>query len=147
MLYILIIFVFLVGIFVGGILFSDSRPRAFLDIQACSNCLDIHEIAGLVASVVVQKVASVIPAIIAETDKTLVFRHPRPEYRIHYIFVPKKDIKNIGELTEEDKPYIADLYATVVAVIRREGITGYRWLTNGPGKQDVTYLHYHLMAD
>jgi diadenosine tetraphosphate (Ap4A) HIT family hydrolase len=60
--------------------------------------------------------------------------------------VPKKDIKNIGELTDEDKDYIIDLYSTVVTVINRQGLKNYRLLTNGPGKQDVAYLHFHLWA-
>jgi len=88
----------------------------------------------------------VIPNVILETDKTIVFKHPRPMSRIHYIFVPKKDIKNIGELSEEDKEYIIDLYAAVAEVINREGIKTYRLWTNGPSSQEVTYLHFHLVA-
>jgi diadenosine tetraphosphate (Ap4A) HIT family hydrolase len=104
-------------------------------------------VAGLFASVVVQKIPGVIPNVILETDKTIVFKHPWSRQRIHYIFVPKKDIKNIGELTDEDKEYIIDLYSTVVAVINREGIKDYTLLTNGPGKQAVAYLHFHLTAE
>jgi diadenosine tetraphosphate (Ap4A) HIT family hydrolase len=63
------------------------------------------------------------------------------------MFVPKKDIKNIGELTDEDKEYIIDLYSTVVVVINREGIKDYTLLTRGPGLQDVAYLHFHLTAE
>jgi len=137
---------FITGLFVGGFLFRDSKPRSLLSINECSNCLHPDEVAGLFASVVVRKIPGVLPNVLLETDKTIVFKHPRSKLRIHYLFVPKKDIKNIGELTDEDKEYIIDLYSTVVTVINRQGINNYRLLTNGPGKQDVTYLHFHLMA-
>ena len=100
--------------------------------------------AGLFASVVVQKIPLLIPDVILETDKTIVFKHPRPRYRIHYMFVPKKDIKNIGELTDEDSEYIIDLFSTIVAVVNKLGTKNYILWTNGPEKQDVTYLHFHL---
>ncbi len=147
MFYILVaFFMFITGLFVGSFLFRDSKPRSLLSIKECSNCLHSAEVAGLFASVVIQKIPGVIPHVLLETDKTIVFKHPRPTHRIHYMFVPKKDIKNIGELTDEDKEHIIDLYSTVVAVINRQGISNYRLFTNGPGIQDVTYLHFHLMA-
>ena len=147
MIYIIVFFTFMAGLFVGGLLFRGSRPRSLLCINECSRRLHLNEVAGLFASVVVQKIPGVIPNVILETDKTIVFKHPWPRHRIHYMFVPKKDIKNIGELTDEDKEYIIDLYSTVVAVINRQGIKDYTLLTNGPGLQDVAYLHFHLTAE
>lgn len=147
MIYTLALFTFIVGLLVGRIIFTDSKPRSLLNFQKCSNHLDSNEIAGLFASVVVQKLPGFIPKVIMETDKTVVFNHPRPKHIIHYIFVPKKDIKNIGELSNEDKEYIIDLFSTVVAIINNQGITNYKLWTNGPEKQDVSYLHFHLVAD
>jgi len=147
MFYLLILFAFLAGIFIGCLLFRNSRPRALLTVRKCGNCLDRSEILGLIASAVVQKIPGAIPHVLTETDKTIVFRHPRPRHKIHYMFVPKKDIKNIGELTVEDKESIIDLHAAIVDVVNREGIRNYQLLTNGPGKQGVAYLHFHLMAD
>jgi diadenosine tetraphosphate (Ap4A) HIT family hydrolase len=146
MIYIIAFFTFMAGLFVGGLLLRGSRPGSLLCINECSRRLHPNEVAGLFASVVVQKIPGVIPNVILETDKTIVFKHPRSRHRIHYMFVPKKDIKNIGELTDEDKEYIIDLYSTVVAVINREGIRDYTLLTRGPGLQDVAYLHFHLTA-
>ena len=138
---------FITGLFVGGFLFRDPKPRSLLSINECSNCLHPDEAAGLFASVVVRKIPGVLPNVLLETDKTIVFKHPWSRYRIHYMFVPKKDIKNIGELTDEDKEYIVDLYSTVVAVINRQGIKDYKLLTGGPGLQDVAYLHFHLTVE
>ncbi len=147
MIYIIAFFTFMAGLFVGGLFLRGSRPGSLLCINECSRRLHPNEVAGLFASVVVQKIPGVIPNVILETDKTIVFKHPRPGHRIHYMFVPKKDIKNIGELTDEDKEYIIDLYSTVVAVINKEGIKDYTLLTRGPGLQDVAYLHFHLTAE
>ncbi|RLA39219.1 MAG: hypothetical protein DRR42_27540, partial [Gammaproteobacteria bacterium] len=108
MFYVLALLIFIAGIFVGGFIFSDSKPRSLLNVSAGTNCLAPNDLAGLLASVVVQKTPRLIPDIILETDKTLVFKHPRPKHKIHYMFVPKKDIKNIGELTDEDNEYIID---------------------------------------
>ena len=138
---------FAMGVLVGGFLFAGSKPRSLLTTHECTrNCWHPNEIAGLFASVVVQNMPGVIPNVILETDKTIVFKHPRPMNQIHYIFVPKKDIKNIGELSEEDKEYLIDLYAAVATVVNKQGIKNYRLWTNGPGIQEVTYLHFHLVA-
>lgn len=144
MLYAVALFIFIAGLLVGGLLFSDSKPRSLLSIFECGNCLASNDVAGLFASVVVQKMPRLIPGVILETDKTIVFKHPRPRYRIHYMFVPKKDIKNIGELTDEDSEYIIDLFSTIVATVNKLGTKNYKVWTNGPEKQDVTYLHFHL---
>lgn len=147
MLFVVALFIFIAGLLVGGFLFSDSKPRSLLSISKCSKCLSSNDVAGLFASVVVNKMPLFIPNVILETDKTIVFEHPRPRYSIHYMFVPKKDIKNIGELTDEDSEYIVDLFSTVVVVINTLGTKNYKLWTNGPEKQDVTYLHFHLGAE
>ena len=147
MFYLLAFIIFIAGLIVGGMLFKDSKPRTLLSIRKGNNILDSKEIAGLIASVLVQKIPTVIPDLVLQTDKTIVFKHPRPRKPIHYVFAPKKDIKNIGELTDEDKEHIIDLHAAIVAVIKREGIRNYSILTNGPGRQHVAYLHFHLMAE
>ncbi len=146
--YLLLPLAFTLGLLVGGVVFSGVKSRSPLNIQECAgNCWHPNEIAGLFASVVIQNMPEVIPHVILETDKTVVFAHPKSMHRIHYLFVPKKDIKNIGELTNEDKEYLIDLYAAVTTVVQREGIKNYRLWTNGPDKQEVTYLHFHLIAD
>lgn len=145
--YMITFIAFVVGLLVGGFLFSDSKRRSILNMAACDNCLAANEVAGLFASVVVQKMPKLIPDIVLETDKTIVFKNPRPKYKIHYMFVPKKDIKNIGELTDEDSESIIDLFSAIATIINRLKIKNYRLWTNGPKKQDVTYLHFHLGAD
>ncbi|NOR80124.1 MAG: HIT domain-containing protein [Methyloprofundus sp.] len=137
---------FFLGLLVGWWLFSDSRPRQLISLHRRSHASSREELLGLLASVGVQKLTCLIPGIILETDKTIVFKHPRPKYRIHYIFSPKKDIKDIGDFSELDTAYLIDLFATIATVIHQENLQDYKLWTNGPGKQDVTYLHFHLGA-
>ena len=147
MIYILALLIFIAGLLVGSKLFADTRPRTPLTVHVSNEGWDVNEIAGLFASVVVQKFPGLIPKVLLETDKTIVFEHPRPKHKIHYMFVPKKDIKNIGELSEEDEAYIIDLFSSIAATINSLGIENYTLWSNGPGKQDVAYLHFHLCAD
>ena len=135
---------FALGLLIGWWLFSDSRPRQLIKLGGHSHTSSREELLGLMASVGVQKLSRLIPGIILETDKTIVFKHPSPKYKLHYIFAPKKDIKDIGDFSEDDKEYLLDLFAAIATVIKQESIQDYRLWTNGPGKQDVTYLHFHL---
>jgi diadenosine tetraphosphate (Ap4A) HIT family hydrolase len=65
---------------------------------------------------------------------------------MHYLIVPKKDIKNIGEISEADTPYLIDAIFVARYIIEEKKLYHYRLLTNGPGFQDVAYLHFHLIG-
>ncbi len=136
-----------IGMLIGGYLFSRSQPRSFLALNRCQNCLSHEDLLGLLASLGIQRFPKLVPSVLFETDKTIVIKHPHPLSRIHYIIVPKKDIKNIGEISEYDSPYLIDCYLVARHIIEEEKLVNYRLLTNGPGFQDVTYLHFHLVAD
>jgi hypothetical protein len=134
------------GILIGGYLFSQSQPRSFLAINRCQNCLTHEDLLGLLASVGIQKFPGLMPFKIFETDKTVVMKHPFSSDRIHYLIIPKKDIKNIGEISEATAQYLTDAFLVARWIIEREKLSRYRIYTNGEGSQDVTYLHYHLVA-
>src|SRR5689334_5739084 len=107
-----IVIALIVGIGIGGYIFSETRTRPVLTVSGCQNsCFKPNEALGLLASIGIQKFAGFVPSVIKETDKTLAIKSPDPQAPIHDIIIPKKDIKNIGELSEEDKEYIMDAYA------------------------------------
>lgn len=136
------------GVILGGYLFSDSRPRSFLALNKCEGtCLQANELLGLMTSVGVQRFSALSPSVVKETDKTIVIEHPSPQARIHYLVIPKKDVKNIAELTDADNEYLIDAFKVAGEIIREKNLTAYRLMTNGPGYQGVTYLHFHLMAN
>jgi histidine triad (HIT) family protein len=98
------------------------------------------------ASVGIQKFPSAMPLIVYETDKTIVIKHPFPLARVHYVIIPKKDILNAADLSQAEADYLKDAYFVAGELIRKENLRKYRLYTNGPGLQDVTYLHFHLLA-
>lgn len=135
------------GFIAGAYLFADTQPRHFLTIKRCEqDCMQPKDLAGLLASIGVQRFTSAIPQVIMETDRTIVIRHPRPETPLHYLIIPKKDIKNIAEISEDDQPYIMDALAVIRKIVNDRNLQQYQVITNGPGQQQVTYLHFHLMA-
>jgi histidine triad (HIT) family protein len=138
----------LVGVILGGYLFSDTRPRSFLALNRCEGtCLHVNELLGLAASVGVQRFSTFAPSVVKETAKTIVIEHPSPQARIHYLVIPKKDLKNIAELSDADSEYLVDVFKVVGEIIREKNLTDYRLTTNGPGYQTATYLHFHLTAN
>jgi histidine triad (HIT) family protein len=145
--YIYILLALLIGIVIGGYLFHSSTPRSFLAVNQCSNtCLKPNELAGLIASVGIQTAPGLIPKVYKETDKSLAIENPFPQAKVHYLIVPKKDIKDISQLSESDKEYLDDAYALMTNIIREKRLTNYQIVTNGPGYQHVTYLHFHLIS-
>jgi diadenosine tetraphosphate (Ap4A) HIT family hydrolase len=114
-------------------------------MSRCQDCLSPKDLAGLLASVGIQKLPGVIPYVVFETDKTIVVKLPFTKAHTHYVIIPKKDIKNIGELSEEDVPYLNDAFFVARHLIEEKKLSKYILYTNGPGYQDVTYLHFHLV--
>lgn len=144
----LLLVTLVIGVILGGYLFSDTRPRSFLALNKCSGtCLQANEFLGLLTSVGLQGFPALVPHVVKETDKTIVIEHPSPQARIHYLVIPKKDIKNIGELSDADGAYLIDAFKVAQEIIKEKNLTDYRLTTNGPGYQGVTYLHFHLMAN
>ncbi|OGE78852.1 MAG: hypothetical protein A3C85_04140 [Candidatus Doudnabacteria bacterium RIFCSPHIGHO2_02_FULL_48_21] len=138
----------LIGIGGGAYLFSETQRRQPLDFQNCEPaCLQTNEALGLLASIGVKYAADYIPDKIYETDKTVAMVHPAAKAKHHYVIVPKKDIKNIAEVSEDERVYLLDAIAVAQRIIRDKNLTTYQLVTNGPGYQDVTYLHFHLVSE
>jgi histidine triad (HIT) family protein len=77
----------------------------------------------------------------------VVIEPPIKKAPIHYVIIPKKDIKNIADISEADTEYIMDAYAVIRDIIQEEGLKEYKVYTNGPGYQSVNYLHFHILAE
>ena len=85
---------------------------------------------------------------VRETDKVLAFWHPTPSWEKHILIVPKKAIKKLTALREEDLEYIEDVFRAakeiVVELEWEKG--GYTLLANGGDRQEVNQLHFHLTS-
>ena len=137
-----------IGVMLGGYLFGDTRPRSFLALNKCEGtCFQANELLGLLTSVGIQRFPALVPSVVKETDKTIVIEHPSPQARIHYLVIPKRDVKNAGELSDADNEYLIDGFKVVGEIVKEKNLTDYRLTTNGPGFQGITYLHFHLTAN
>ncbi len=136
------------GILIGGYLFADTQPRSLIALTNCgSDCLTSKDLLGLLSSIGIQKFEGGIPGVVYETDKTIVISHPEPTTPVHYVIIPKKDIKNAAGFTKEDMPYLEDAFAVMAKLIKDNHLVQYKITTNGPGLQSVTYLHFHLTSN
>lgn len=133
----------LVGILIGAFFFMDTQPRSLIPVRPCDRCLVHAELLGLIGSVIVQKTPRILP-IVLETDFNVVIEHPLKKEELHFVVIPKKDIKSAGDFSAGDEPYITDAFAIMRNLIEEHHMDKYRIVTNGPGYQQVNYLHFHL---
>jgi hypothetical protein len=142
-----ILIVFFAGMMCGRYLFSQSLPRSILPFEPCkANCYTNAEIAGLVTSAAILKAPFLLPTVVLESDTCLAIRNPRPEARIHYVLFPKHDTKNITTLTPVDTPYVLGCFDLARELVTKDSLQAYKLYTNGPGLQEIAYLHFHLVA-
>jgi hypothetical protein len=139
-----IMLVFTCGFMLGGYLFSRVQPRPFLELMDCDNCGKRKELGGYIASLGYQFAPYLSPNYIESTDKCTVISHVQPREKFHYVAFPRKDIKDIADLTDEDVPYVVNCLALFQRIISENNITSYKVYTNGPDRQDVRMLHFHL---
>ncbi len=135
------------GVLLGGYLFSDTQPRSLIALHTCeNNCLKQKELLGLVGSIIVQKGPGLLPDVLLETDKTVAIDYPVQHDGDHFVIIPKRDIRNIGDIREGDQPYIMDALAVISQLVKDKNLRSYRILTYGPERQDIAYLHFHLLG-
>ena len=137
----------LAGIVIGGYLFAHTQPRSILALNQCTNCMTPEDLAGLLAAVGIQNAPGLMPFVAYETDKTIAIREPLPRGHLHYVIIPKRDMKNIADISPADSAYLLDALLVSRHLIEKDKMYRYRLYTNGPGLQSVTYLHFHLEDD
>ena len=92
-----------------------------------------------------------IPAdIVYEDDDVLAFRDIHPQAPVHVLFIPKKSIATLNDLTENDALLIGKLVLAATRWANAQGFAenGYRLVTNcnRDGGQTVFHIHLHLLA-
>ena len=85
---------------------------------------------------------------IKETDLVIAFWHPKPFWEKHILIVPKRSIKNITSISNEDGTYIYEVFRIATEIVTEFGWEkeGYTLLTNGGKRQEVNQLHFHLAS-
>lgn len=146
--YAYLIGIFGIGFVIGATLFTDSRPRSFTALTLCNTtCLNPNELTGMLVSIGITKLGSPLPKKIFESDKIVVIEHPFPQAKLHYVILPKKDIKNIADVSDDDQVYVLEMLKYIGQVVREKNLIHYKVISNGPGEQLVSYLHFHLLAE
>jgi len=88
--------------------------------------------------------------ILFENDILVVFRDINPHAPVHLLIVPKKHIRSINDLTEEDRSIVSELIMTAKEMAKKEGVdsSGYKLLFNVEkgGGQVIFHLHLHLLG-
>lgn len=92
-----------------------------------------------------------IPAdIIYEDDTVLAFRDINPQAPLHVLVIPKKHLRTLNDVRDEDEETLGRLLNVARKIAREEGVAedGYRVVMNcneGAG-QTVFHIHLHLMG-
>lgn len=92
-----------------------------------------------------------IPAdIIYEDDTVLAFRDINPQAPLHVLVIPKKHLRTLNDVRDEDEETLGKLLNVARKIAREEGVAddGYRVVMNcneGAG-QTVFHIHLHLLG-
>lgn len=92
-----------------------------------------------------------IPAdIIYEDDTVLAFRDINPQAPLHVLVIPKKHVRTLNDVRDEDEETLGKLLNVARKIAREEGVAddGYRVVMNcneGAG-QTVFHIHLHLLG-
>jgi histidine triad (HIT) family protein len=85
-----------------------------------------------------------------ENDTVVVFKDINPHAPIHLLIVPKKHIRSINDLTEEDRGILAEMLMIAKIMAGEQGVSksGYRLFFNVEkgGGQVIFHLHLHLIG-
>ena len=92
-----------------------------------------------------------IPTEFLYEDETLVvFRDINPHAPVHILIVPKKHMRSINDLTENDREIISHMIMVGKDIAKKESInsSGYKLLFNVErgGGQVIFHLHLHLIG-
>jgi histidine triad (HIT) family protein len=85
---------------------------------------------------------------VVETRDVIAFRHPRPSWARHILFVPKAAIPSLVEVRPEQVPLVRELFRLALTAASRQRLEadGFAVLVNGGAYQDVGQLHVHLAS-
>ena len=88
--------------------------------------------------------------ILYQTDTLVVFKDINPHAPVHLLFVPKKHIRSVNDLTDADQEILSELIMVAKEMAIEHGVSksGYklRYNVERGGGQVIFHLHLHLMG-
>ncbi len=87
---------------------------------------------------------------IYEDDMILSFEDINPAAPVHVLVIPKKHIKSLNELEDEDSNIISHIFTVSRDIAKKLNIdeSGYRIVMNcgKDGGQEVPHIHFHILG-
>ena len=92
-----------------------------------------------------------IPAdVVYEDNEIIAFNDINPQAPVHILIVPKKEIRTLNDLNENEQKIVGKIFLTVKKLAKEFNIdkTGYRTVfnCNEDGGQTVFHIHLHLLG-
>ena len=88
--------------------------------------------------------------ILFQTDTLVVFKDINPHAPVHLLFVPRKHIRSVNDLTDADEGILSELIMVAKDMAKAHGVarSGYKLLYNVErgGGQVIFHLHLHLVG-
>lgn len=85
-----------------------------------------------------------------ENETLVVFRDINPSAPVHLLIVPKKHIRSVNDLADDDQPILSQLVMAARKMAVKQGIdkSGYRIFINVErgGGQVIFHLHMHVIG-
>jgi histidine triad (HIT) family protein len=87
--------------------------------------------------------------VVFEDEQCLAFHDLNPQAPTHVLVIPKKEIRSLDAVADEDSALIGHLHCVIRDLARQLGLSdGYRVVVNcgEDGGQSVDHLHFHLLG-
>jgi len=85
-----------------------------------------------------------------ENDKVVVFKDINPHAPVHLLIVPKKHIRSINDLNDDEREIVSEMIMVAKQMAKKMAVnkTGYRIFFNVErgGGQVIFHLHLHLIG-
>ena len=85
-----------------------------------------------------------------QNENLVVFKDIHPQAPVHLLIVPKKHIRSVNDLTDDDREIISELMMAAKKMAKESGVSksGYKVFINVErgGGQLIFHLHMHLIG-
>ena len=140
--------IFAAGFACGAATFIRTQARPLPPVRECRSaeeCLTDKQVLGLVTSAGLHLAPGLLPHIVAQSRDCVGIDSPRKDAPVDLVFFPRRDIRNVLDIEPGDEQYVMGCFALMRQVADQRGLYDWKVLSNGPGLQNIAYLHFHLM--
>jgi len=88
--------------------------------------------------------------IVHEDERCIAFRDINPQAPVHVLVIPRKEMRNINEMSDADEGLVGHLFSVARDLATKLGVaeSGFRLVINNgiDAGQTVSHLHVHLLG-